>query len=684
MIPGDPCQTDQGCATAETRSTCAEGEFCDPASLRCLPHPGDPECVFIPPQGVFDPTPLFTWGFRRERACDDFLGCQQKEMCNQATNLCEITWTHVEPAADDLPSYYQVSSIPIVADLDGDCVPEIVFNTFASSRFREDGVLRAIRGDNGQKVWTMGDPRYRTDSTSTPAVGDLNQDGTPEVVVMAEPGAQGEKQLHAFSATGTWLWTSDPFQGANDSGAPAITNLDGEGDAEVVYGAAVFDANGKLLDEGTEGIGIGGQGPISCLADLTGDGRPEIVGGKTAYRSSGTTQGGDFALSVLWDAEVPDGYCGIANLDDEPGPEIVIVARGGIYVLDGASGAAIAVGFIPGGGHGGAPNIADFDGDGRPDIGTAGGNRYVVMRFVPDQSSPLEVIWSASSEDPSSKRTGSSVFDFDGDGRAEVVYNDEAFIRIYPGIEPDCARSPPGPGCDQDMTDDEILFKDLNTSRTRTEYPVIADVNGDFKAEIVFATSNEANFLRLSGDAGIEVWRDALDNWVPTRAVWNQHTYHITNVGLRGQIPLAEEANWLTPLGAPFNNYRQNTQGASQRAFCAPDLVLKDLRQDKNACPDLLIEATVINQGCLGVGKGVDVTFFVDGEAFGFVKTTDAIAAGGAETVTLRQSSFAPSFVGQVHGIVDHQEPTGGSLNECQEDNNTATAITVRGCTSEL
>ncbi|MBK8259883.1 MAG: hypothetical protein IPK80_00910 [Nannocystis sp.] len=97
--------------------------------------------------------------------------------------------------------------------------------------------------------------------------------------------------------------------------------------------------------------------------------------------------------------------------------------------------------------------------------------------------------WHAVTQDGSSQVTGSSVFDFDGDGRNEVVYNDEVYLRIYPGVEPDCQLDPPGPGCNGVMTDAEVLLRDRNSSRTRTEYPVIADVDGDFKAKRAYPPS---------------------------------------------------------------------------------------------------------------------------------------------------------------------------------------------------
>ena len=43
---------------------------------------------------------------------------------------------------------------------------------------------------------------------------------------------------------------------------------DGEGLPEIVFGAAVYSADGTLLWEGNGSIGHNGQGPISCIADL--------------------------------------------------------------------------------------------------------------------------------------------------------------------------------------------------------------------------------------------------------------------------------------------------------------------------------------------------------------------------------------------------------------------------------
>ncbi len=668
VTPGAACEV-AGCATQPTKSACGKGEICEPTIGACVPSQQVGECTYEPPPSQFDPTPSFSWGQRRVRACTVDADCQTAETC--VADVCEVSWTHRVPTVQ--PTYVQVMSVPTVIDLDQDCVPELVFNSYSAANIT-DGVLRAIRGDDGMDVWTFDDPAHRLDGGSSPAVGDLDGDGTVEIVTKGTGDF-----LVAVSSTGTFLWQSDAFDGATARGSAAIANIDADGAAEVIYGAAVFDANGVRVWEGGQGVGINGGGPISCVADLDADGRPELVAGDTAYTFTGTVAAGDLAGAPMWNAGLSgDGFCGVADFTGDGDPEVALVASGTIYVLAGDTGAVLAQVAIPGGGNGGAPNIADFDGDGVPDIGTAGANRYVVVGYDGDDT--LEIRWQAETEDDSSNRTGSSVFDFDGDGRSEVVYNDEEYLRIYPGVEPDCGMAVPGPNCDGTMSDAELVFRDLSSSRTDTEYPVVADVDGDFKAELVIVTNNEASHLDpdLVADAGIEVWDDTLDNWVATRPVWNQHSYHLTNVGTVGEIPVSEDPSWATPAGAPYNGYRRNAQG-DLATLCAPDLVPYGLEAEEVACPDLDLSVFVLNQGCLGVGPGVNVAFYEQTLGLlGVVQTTAALPAGGSEKVTL-DVDLEPTTAYSVTVVVDDDGTGTGTLNECREDNNMSEPLEACG-----
>ena len=99
------------------------------------------------------------------------------------------------------------------------------------------------------------------------------------------------------------------------------------------------------------------------------------------------------------------------------------------------------------------------------------------------------------------------------------------------------------------------------------EYPLIVDVDNDDSAEIVVTANNYRS--RTRQDQGLRVLRDQQSRWVRTRRIWNQHTYHVTNINEDGTIPLVEENNWQKP---GLNNYRQNVQGDG--IFNAPDLVV--------------------------------------------------------------------------------------------------------------
>jgi hypothetical protein len=120
----------------------------------------------------------------------------------------------------------------------------------------------------------------------------------------------------------------------------------------------------------------------------------------------------------------------------------------------------------------------------------------------------------------------------DGDGAAEIIYRDELNVRVYRG------------------TDGKVLWRVPMSSCTWHEYPVVADVDADGHADLVVPANNNC---AKGPEQGITVFRAAQRDWMQTRAIWNQYTYHITNVGDDGSIPAVESANWLT-----YNNYRQN------------------------------------------------------------------------------------------------------------------------------
>ncbi len=125
--------------------------------------------------------------------------------------------------------------------------------------------------------------------------------------------------------------------------------------------------------------------------------------------------------------------------------------------------------------YGGPITVGDFDSDGLPEIGVASSGFYGVYdprcaRYEEGKCADKNVLWERWSQDVSSGKTGSSLFDFDGDGQPEAVYADECFTRVYDGKT------------------GKVLFSAKRSSMTSIEAPVIADIDNDGSAEILMGS----------------------------------------------------------------------------------------------------------------------------------------------------------------------------------------------------
>jgi len=558
-----------------------------------------------------------------------------------------------------------VSATPLVIDLepDGeDLEPVIVFTSYPPlGRGANPGILRIVDPRTDTTISYPPDEGGRgvLEATTNLAAGDIDGDGRNEIV-----GFGPRSATYAFRSDGSLLWTSGyprfddigTIERSAISGGPAIADLDGDGDVEIVVGRSVLDgATGELVWDApdTTGNGINSFfGPLPCVSDLEGDGFQEVIGGNTLFEHDGT---------VRWQADVPDGLCGVGDmLSDHPGPEIALVSNGTVRLLAPEDGTTLWQQRLEGRATrnvGGAPNIADFDGDGDVEMGIAHGAAYAV--YDPDCEGRGDgcvgagVRWKSNTSDASSAGTGSSVFDFNGDGRAEVIYNDEYQFRVYDGI------------------DGTTLFQHRNSSRTRTENPTIADIDNDGDAEIIFCANAEARFIMEAWtDPGVEVWGDARGRWVGARRIWNQHAYSITNVTESGAIPRRPEPSWAT-----HNTYRQNRrEGEIEEALNVPDLWGGRGSFECLEPGVASVRIEVSNYGLENAGAGVVVSVYrgpvSEGERVAEGRTTRFLRPeGDSEVVEIIVPAPWPP---ENHFAVldDPVEPEGGSVFECREGNN--------------
>lgn len=695
------CAADEDCAAGTCVPACDSGVRCGADQSTCC-NAGE-VCVSdacVTPTG----------------SCVDSFDCELGEFCEPTLGQCLPQFDPVTCAYD--PDFEEIEvtlewsytddqsiSIPTVADLDADGVPEIVVvTTVDGGGGYEAGDLVVLDGATGAAKWRVDHgvggavgPHGR----STAGIADVDGDGAPDIVYAGRPSG-GVSVIQAYDGQGNLLWQShDDDGGAHGldvvNGAPSFANFDADAGAEIVFGAAVIDHDGLVVwDQGGGGAGAtygtnsSYTGGISAVVDLTGDGVAEIVSGRHAW--SVDWQAGappTVTLAPLWDAGAPDGYPAIADLDGDGDPEVVLVASGTVRVLEGDSGLAwcgvdptqamcdadpmlrTAAIDIPGGGRGGPPTIADFDGDGRPEIAAAGGSSYSVYDLarageviqVPmGDPQPADgavfVRWSQQTQDQSSNATGSSVFDFQGDGVAEVVYADECYMRVYSGA------------------DGTVILEEPNSSATIHEYPLVVDADGDGNSEIlVVANDDSNNCAAIEGYQprhGVFLYGDAFDRWVQTRRVWTSHTYHVTNATSAGNYPAVETDNWTVP---GLNDYRQNVQG--EGVFNAPDLTV-ELAVGVSDCLDmqLLLIATVRNVGALGVPAGVEASLFAGTDAggmlIGTMATPDPLLPGASAQLVWPVDAVPGADAQSFYVVVDGVDADAGVVAECDEDNNDA------------
>lgn len=111
-----------------------------------------------------------------------------------------------------------------------------------------------------------------------------------------------------------------------------------------------------------------------------------------------------------------------------------------------------------------------------------------------------------------------TAFDFNGDGYDEVVLHDSTHLRVlYGGPVP----FPPG-------VDSERNWFTINApSLPLDNYPVIADVDGDLEAEIVYTTYASPDDVKSPDDrrGRLVVVESDGGTWYPARPVWNQFSY---------------------------------------------------------------------------------------------------------------------------------------------------------------
>jgi hypothetical protein len=347
----------------------------------------------------------------------------------------------------------EVWSSPALADLDGDGTLECIVGEGIGNKGRTCARVLVFNHDGSymspacNPLLPPGSPGWPQTVgamiRSTPALGDLDHDGHPEIVIGTEsaPGRiyvfryDGSPYLEGsalFAQTESTIWAS-----------PCLADLDDDGSLEIIVcdlthrvdgvmmggNLYIWRSDGSPYFPGSDGIAASVGAPVwssPAVGDVDGDGVPEMVAVDTWGRIS------------VW------------NNDATPctGAKAVI-ANTGLNTWS-------------------SPALADFDGDGTLEIVAGFGQgvgKLVLVRYNGAPYSGDNVIfeWGRSLG-----YSAPAVADIDADGSLEIVTcSEDGFVL---GLESDGSFAPGYP-----IKIDGTLFSN----------PVIADLDGDGDQELL-------------------------------------------------------------------------------------------------------------------------------------------------------------------------------------------------------
>jgi hypothetical protein len=508
---------------------------------------------------------------------------------------------------------------------DGDHPDIVIYGIYDGLRVL-DGVTRTEkwRWDDGQPA-----------GGHAPAlIADVDGDGGPDVLTSEYLGREAVR-LVLLDASGVPKWRSDYILPERHHGSvPVLADLDGDGLPEILVQDAVLSGvtGARLFALPTSGVRAI---VLPLTADLDLDGTPEILVDGIVADAHGNElwNTGDLRgdrstpeMQALWMAAV--------QADDDPEAEVASI--GSTFSLFDTDGTPLFSVEVTSDYHReGPPCAGDLDGDGAVDIAWPASDKLVAFRLDGTE------LWQTPITDFSGL-AGCSMFDVDGDGALDVLYASEDTFAIYDG--------PTG----------ATVFEDVHFSATMVEYPTVADLDGDGDAEILVCGGPlDVPSLNVYGHFD--------DAWPPVGDTWPTHDWPAVDISEGGAVASAPPAFWNDPgmfRGRPYDL----TPARADLTIAITDVCVADCQYGP-----IQVALQVANAGYVDAAEGaMAAVYAVEEDGWREVAriALPAVPAGTALAgITL---DLAVGDVG-AFGLGARVDPD-GQVTECDEENDVTMA----------
>lgn len=451
---------------------------------------------------------------------------------------------------------------PTIADMDNDCIPEIItFSENLSFTTNEIVILDSRTGKVKIKFLTL---KLPDDGNPNLLVADINNDGIMEILFCTSTINlfPNDSKIVCYNSKGQRLWISNEryhkvIRGNQDP-TLGVSDFNQDGLPEIYVYNQIFNAQtGVLLVDGDDKDGIGGNDltmaishQVSVAAQLDQDlTNIELAAGFSIYKVRIINLNGKVGntitpLNLQVNGQYLDGRTCVADMNQDGQIDVVVAHSDefGAHILyvysliNNIPSLLASYNNFPNLLHIGTPTIADIDGDRRPNILITKNDAIDCYEY--NNKAALDLKWSIKIDDGDSY-SAVSTFDLNADGIPELIHRGDSLLYIIDG-----SVIPP-----------KIINSKSCFSLTTNENCTIADIDNSGTSKICITCNPEITRYSLISKLTVFGPPDGQE-WAPAHPIWNQYAYNPLYINDDLTVPQYPKSQ-ATYMNGKYNNFMQ-------------------------------------------------------------------------------------------------------------------------------